>query len=212
MSDSLSPSERLSLIKLLNSLMQQDFEALVYAIGAPLHLIPANFAAQGNRSIALLLWVNSPNGCGMDVFLEVLDNFVPGSFEVIPQALNTQESTVKRSLTRARRDLASRGDEWKSRQTRQGWRLIIVSLCSFALAIAFSSVGNLIIFVAPLWLSFILIVIGIGIHIVIRFRTMSVTQPAQAEAYLKEVEGLPLDNRLVEAAAKMEKYNPYNFG
>ena len=73
MSDSLSPSERLRLVDLINSLVPDNFEKLVHTIGAPPHLIPSNFAPQGNRSTALLQWVNSPTGCGLSVFLRVLN-------------------------------------------------------------------------------------------------------------------------------------------
>ena len=102
MPDSLSPSDRLKLIDLLNSLTQPDFERLVYAIGAPNHLIPSNFAAQGNRSTALLQWVNSPTGCGMDMFLEVLDKVAPGEFNVgttLPTPKNTSGSTYATPLS-----------------------------------------------------------------------------------------------------------------
>ena len=65
-------SER-KLVDLIDSLVSADFETLVYTIGAPPHLIPSNVAAQGNRSTALLQWVESPSGCGLSVFLKALD-------------------------------------------------------------------------------------------------------------------------------------------
>lgn len=82
MSDSLSSTDRLALIKLVNALMQPDFEALVFAINAPNYLIPSNFSAQGNRSPALLQWVESPGGCGFSEFLAVLGEVAPGAFQV----------------------------------------------------------------------------------------------------------------------------------
>ncbi len=78
------------MIKLVNALMQPDFEALVYAIKAPNYLIPSNFSAQGNRSPALLQWVESPGGCGLSEFLAVLEQVAPGAFKVTAGAIPTQ--------------------------------------------------------------------------------------------------------------------------
>ncbi|MBE9160668.1 formylglycine-generating enzyme family protein [Nodosilinea sp. LEGE 06152] len=93
MSDSLSPSGRLALIKLVNALMQPDFEALVFAIKAPPYLIPSNFSAQGNRSPALLQWVESPGGCGLSEFLAVLEGVAPGAFQLTDVSLPTQSTS-----------------------------------------------------------------------------------------------------------------------
>ena|GEM_PF-1870136 len=77
------------MIKLVNALLQPDFEALVFAINAPNYLIPSNFSAQGNRSPALLQWVESPGGCGFSAFLTVLDEIAPGAFKVTAGAFPT---------------------------------------------------------------------------------------------------------------------------
>jgi formylglycine-generating enzyme required for sulfatase activity len=84
MSESLSPRQRLKLIDLVNALMQPDFEKLVFAIAAPQYLIPSNFSAQGNRSSALLQWVEGPTGCGLVIFLETLNAIAPGAFRAEP--------------------------------------------------------------------------------------------------------------------------------
>ncbi|MGD1906847.1 MAG: formylglycine-generating enzyme family protein [Leptolyngbyaceae cyanobacterium] len=96
MSESLSPLQRLKLIDLVNALMQPDFEKLVFAIAAPAYLIPSNFSAQGNRSSALLQWVESPTGCGLAVFLETLEAIVPEALEKLhlsPPKTPVQTST-----------------------------------------------------------------------------------------------------------------------
>jgi formylglycine-generating enzyme required for sulfatase activity len=93
MSDSLSSTDRLSLIKLVNALMQPDFESLVFAIKAPTYLIPSNFSAQGNRSAALLQWVESPGGCGLSEFLAVLKEVAPGAFKVTAVPSPTQPAS-----------------------------------------------------------------------------------------------------------------------
>ena len=90
MSAPLTPSQRIALIKHINALVLPDFETLLYALSVPPGIIPANSSAQGNRAIALLQWVNSPNGCGMDGFLTVLAQTAP-----LPAELKTLEQRSK---------------------------------------------------------------------------------------------------------------------
>ena len=91
MADFLTPLARLALIDLVNDLLRPDFERLIFAIDAPTYLIPSNFAAQGDRAPALLAWVKSPDGCGLEAFLELLQEVAPKAFQaalgdvVIPQ-------------------------------------------------------------------------------------------------------------------------------
>ncbi|MEM9220086.1 MAG: AAA family ATPase [Cyanobacteria bacterium P01_F01_bin.150] len=73
----LSRKQRLELVRLVNHLMQTDFESLVFALDAPRSVIPSATAAPGDRSTALLQWVEAPGGCGMDAFLSVLGEIVP---------------------------------------------------------------------------------------------------------------------------------------
>jgi formylglycine-generating enzyme required for sulfatase activity len=82
MFESLTSQQRILLIQHVNALMQADFEALVFAIGAPPNVIPSESAAQGNRSSALLNWVRSPTGCGGEEFIEVLNAIAPLPFDV----------------------------------------------------------------------------------------------------------------------------------
>ncbi|NER82576.1 MAG: TIR domain-containing protein [Leptolyngbya sp. SIO1D8] len=81
MFDSLTPRERLALIDLVNALLLEDFERLVYAINAPDYLIPSNFSAQGNRAAALLKWVEGPTGCDLTDFLTLLAQVAPSAFQ-----------------------------------------------------------------------------------------------------------------------------------
>ena len=73
----LSPSQRLALIKYVNSLMQPEFESLLYALNPSDGVIPPNLSAQGNRSAVLLKWVESPTGCGMSELLGILGAIAP---------------------------------------------------------------------------------------------------------------------------------------
>ena len=74
---SLSPAQRLALIRLVNGLPQPEFETLVFALDPTQGVIPSNVAAQGDRASALLQWVKGPTGCGMEAFLQVLSQIAP---------------------------------------------------------------------------------------------------------------------------------------
>lgn len=76
MSDSLSPKQRLVLIRLVNALPSPEFNALVFALQVPPGIVPAN-GAQGDRSSALLKWVEGPTGCKMAAFLSLLNDITP---------------------------------------------------------------------------------------------------------------------------------------
>ena len=77
MSDSLSPKQRLALIRHVNFLLQSDFDDLLFALDVPRKVMPSGSSTPGSRSSALLEWVNSPGGCEMDTFLEILDEIAP---------------------------------------------------------------------------------------------------------------------------------------
>lgn len=61
----LSTADRLKLIQTLNALPPTQFDELVFALQPPSGNIPGNAAPQGNRSAALLQWVESPIGPGL---------------------------------------------------------------------------------------------------------------------------------------------------
>ena len=91
----LTPEQRLALIDHINALVQVDFERLVFALDAPRSVVPSNFAAQGDRSSALLVWVVSPNGCGMGQLLKSL-----GAIQATPRQANVPiESVTFESVT-----------------------------------------------------------------------------------------------------------------
>ena len=73
----LSPNQRLLLIKHVNDLVKPDFESLVFALKTPRSVIPSGSAAQGDRSSALLAWVEGPTGCGMAPLLQMLNDISP---------------------------------------------------------------------------------------------------------------------------------------
>ena len=73
----LSPKQRLLLIKHINDLVNPDFESLVFALKTPRSVMPSGAAAQGDRSSALLAWVEGPTGCGMAPLLQMLNDISP---------------------------------------------------------------------------------------------------------------------------------------
>lgn len=89
----LSIEERLILVDHINSLMQSDFEKLMFALDVPNGVIPSGQAAQGNRATALLQWVKSPGGCGLIEFLKTLDAIAPVPFGVILDRPTAQGSS-----------------------------------------------------------------------------------------------------------------------
>jgi predicted NACHT family NTPase len=74
-SSSLSPRERLNLIRLLNSLPYAQFDEIVFALKIPPGIIPPNTNPQGNRSKILLDWAEGPTGHGISEILNLLKNY-----------------------------------------------------------------------------------------------------------------------------------------
>ena len=85
----LTPEQRLALIDHINALVQVDFERLVFALDAPRSVVPSNFAAQGDRASALLAWVDSPTGCGLEPLLKSLGAIAP-----LPDKVSSKPSTM----------------------------------------------------------------------------------------------------------------------
>ncbi|MEM1281878.1 MAG: NB-ARC domain-containing protein, partial [Cyanobacteria bacterium P01_H01_bin.152] len=92
MSDSLTPHQRLALIDLVNNLPRPDFERLVFGLEAPQYLIPSNLAMQGDRSPALLKWVEGPTGCGLTEFIALLRKIAP---DALQKALDSKPEQVE---------------------------------------------------------------------------------------------------------------------
>ena len=84
MPESLSPLQRLELIRLVNGLSGPEFDELLFALKPKEGVVPPSISAQGNRAKALLDWVEGPTGCELPPFLEVLEAVAPGRFKVVP--------------------------------------------------------------------------------------------------------------------------------
>ena len=70
--EELSTADRLHLIQTLNALADIQFDEIIFALKPPKGIIPGKLAAQGNRSTALLDWVESPTGPGLAEMEKVL--------------------------------------------------------------------------------------------------------------------------------------------
>ena len=72
----LSPSGRLNLIQTLNALPGSQFDELLFALNPPSANVPGHAASQGNRSTALLEWIESPIGPGLTELKAILESIV----------------------------------------------------------------------------------------------------------------------------------------
>lgn len=99
MSEPLSPLQRLELIRLVHNLSSTDFGALKFALKPTGGVVPSIAAAQGDRAEALLIWVEGPTGCGLPVFLEVLEEIVPGKLPVTPFPLLPEPPVTEPPVT-----------------------------------------------------------------------------------------------------------------
>jgi hypothetical protein len=59
------PASRFRLFQLLADLPQPQFEGLLFALNIPSGNIPASSAPQAERVRAVLVWAESPIGCGL---------------------------------------------------------------------------------------------------------------------------------------------------
>jgi hypothetical protein len=66
--------DRMKLIKLLNDILPQQLDMLLFAVDAPNGVIPPLNAPQGDRVAALLRWAQSPTGCGLAALQQELNN------------------------------------------------------------------------------------------------------------------------------------------
>ena len=227
MSKNLSPSERLALIKAVNSLMQADFDSLLFALDVPYGVIPSDISAQGNRASALLQWVQSPAGCGLAEFLVVLDEVAPGAFNIVPRTLKPQEDRSHREQLPSEATENTNILEPESvakRRVEQALKISREHLArvsredrgrSMNLMVKLVPILGLIITIVSLLLQsgffiygFGILLVGLVFVVVIRVKPISAAEQAKAEAYLNEIERLLLSNRVVEAASEMEAYTP----
>lgn len=79
---SLTADDRLYLIQTINALPPTQFDELVYALNPPSGIIPGDSAPQGKQAKALLDWIESPSGCG----LQKLDDILVKLVKPTPQA------------------------------------------------------------------------------------------------------------------------------
>jgi formylglycine-generating enzyme required for sulfatase activity len=93
MSYPLLPPQRLELIRLVNRLSSTEFGELLFALNPPEGIVPSGEAAQGDRAKALMSWVEGPTGCGLAIFLEMLDAIAPGTFKVQSQFPSSQATS-----------------------------------------------------------------------------------------------------------------------
>ncbi len=73
----LSPIERLTLMKTLNSLPSQQLDELIVSVEPPGGVIPPSNAPQGDRTAALIRWAESPGGKGLELVQEILQLITP---------------------------------------------------------------------------------------------------------------------------------------
>ena len=66
--------ERLRLVQTINRLPNVQFEELAFALDPPRGLIPSAAAAQSSRTTALLKWIESEHGPGLQQLRQLLDN------------------------------------------------------------------------------------------------------------------------------------------
>lgn len=90
----LSSSERLNLIQTLNALPGPQFDELLFALNPPSANVPGNAAPQGNRSAALLEWLESPIGPGLSELKAILESIVSTQPEAAAQA-TTPSQTIE---------------------------------------------------------------------------------------------------------------------
>ncbi|NJN22763.1 MAG: hypothetical protein HC812_18315 [Leptolyngbya sp. RL_3_1] len=109
----LSPLQRVQLIKLVNGLPAGEFEALLFGLKPPDGTVPPSAGAQGNRAAVLLAWVEGTGGCGLDTFLETLNEVAPGIFKVqadrVPSLLALLPSIDFETITQAYRNALPQG-------------------------------------------------------------------------------------------------------
>ncbi|MEM6838823.1 MAG: AAA-like domain-containing protein [Cyanobacteria bacterium P01_C01_bin.120] len=73
---SLSPKERLRLIKQLSALPTAQFEQILFALNPPSEIISGSTGSQGNRVSDLLIWAEGPTGPTLESVLDLLSEYI----------------------------------------------------------------------------------------------------------------------------------------
>ncbi|MEM6517711.1 MAG: CHAT domain-containing protein [Cyanobacteria bacterium P01_C01_bin.70] len=110
----LSTLERLALIQTLNQLPRATFEELVMALNPPPGILPPNIAAQGDRTPALLQWVEGI-GPGLP-HLHAILNLVRQSSGQTPCPTPSQPTVSEKSA-----DVSTPPENKSASSTRQGY-------------------------------------------------------------------------------------------
>lgn len=80
---------RSQLMRILNALVPQQFNEILWYVQPPSGIVPAPPASQGDRVYALLTWAESPAGCGLTQIQQALDRLQPTILErESPQTTN----------------------------------------------------------------------------------------------------------------------------
>jgi hypothetical protein len=81
-----SKAQRLQYIQQLNEILPLHFNMLLFVIKPPTGLVPPMPAPQADRASALLIWAESPDGCGLTVIQEILKTILEPSQSTTPSA------------------------------------------------------------------------------------------------------------------------------
>jgi hypothetical protein len=68
----LSITQRLQLVRQLNTALPQHFNTLLFTVNPEPGLVPPMPAPQADRTTALLAWAEGPTGCGLSLIEEAL--------------------------------------------------------------------------------------------------------------------------------------------
>ncbi|MGD1904913.1 MAG: hypothetical protein ACFB0C_02840 [Leptolyngbyaceae cyanobacterium] len=101
MSDSLPPAQRMKLIKLVSELSPAEFGQLLFSLNPPAGVVSPHGSPQGIRANELLSWSESPTGCGLATFLEMLSVLVPGQFDADSWMLEIQRAILFQKKSKA---------------------------------------------------------------------------------------------------------------
>ena len=86
MPESLSPQERVTLLRTLNKLPSSILDEVRIAVAVPKEVLPGENAAQGHRSSALIDWADSPVGCGTRELKNTVDDLVERHKQELPKS------------------------------------------------------------------------------------------------------------------------------
>ncbi|MDB9526279.1 CHAT domain-containing protein [Oscillatoria sp. CS-180] len=112
----LSVQERLALVQRLNQLPMTQFDELVIALNPPAGVLPTNIAAQGNRTPALLQWVEGPTGPQLSQLQAILTLILhpharSDHSSAMTETSDTRQGFYQRQIARLEEELAAIGSD-----------------------------------------------------------------------------------------------------